>query len=76
MAKAKGKVTFLEDICKGCGLCVAACPVKIITLNGKKLNKRGYHPASVEEMDKCIGCANCATMCPDCVITVEKTMEE
>ncbi len=72
MAKIKGTVTFQEDICKGCGLCVSVCPTKIIFLNTDKINAKGYHPATVEEMDKCIGCANCATMCPDVVITVER----
>jgi 2-oxoglutarate ferredoxin oxidoreductase subunit delta len=66
------KVTFDEALCKGCGLCVMACPKKIITLAGDKLNAKGYHPACVADMEKCIGCAFCATMCPDCVITVEK----
>ena len=66
------KVTFDEAQCKGCGLCVTACPKKIVALAGDKLNAKGYHPACVEDMDKCIGCAFCATMCPDCVITVEK----
>jgi 2-oxoglutarate ferredoxin oxidoreductase subunit delta len=69
---AKGKVSFNVDICKGCGLCVLACPVKIVEMDTTMINKKGYHPASVKEMDKCIGCANCATMCPDCVITVER----
>ncbi|QQY79341.1 2-oxoglutarate ferredoxin oxidoreductase subunit delta [Keratinibaculum paraultunense] len=72
MAKAKGKVTFNEDVCKGCGLCVSVCPMNIITLDKNKLNAKGYHPATVVDMDKCIGCANCATMCPDVVITVER----
>ena len=72
MAKAKGKVTFQEDICKGCGLCVSVCPTKIISLDKSKINAKGYHPATVTEIDKCIGCANCATMCPDVVITVER----
>ncbi len=72
MAKAKGKVTFNEDICKGCGLCVSVCPMNIISLDKDKLNAKGYHPATIVEMDKCIGCANCATMCPDVVITVER----
>ena len=65
------KVTFDKDLWKGCGLCVTACPKKIVALSDD-LNKRGYHPAEVVEQDKCIGCAFCATMCPDCVITVEK----
>lgn len=64
-------VIFNENLCKGCGLCVNACPKKIITLTDK-LNAKGYHPAGVTEQEKCISCAFCATMCPDCVITVEK----
>jgi len=70
---AKGKVTFNEDICKGCELCTTACPVKIIAMDKTRINRKGYHPAAVKEMDKCIGCANCAMICPDCVITVERT---
>lgn len=67
------KVIFREDRCKGCGLCIGACPMKIISFSDK-LNVRGYHPAVVTEdkMSKCIGCASCGKMCPDCVITVEK----
>lgn len=66
------KVTFNEDLCKGCGLCVNVCPKKIIALDHDKLNKKGYHPAGVTDMSKCIACAMCATMCPDVVIKVEK----
>ncbi|MBE6607201.1 MAG: 4Fe-4S dicluster domain-containing protein [Ruminococcaceae bacterium] len=66
------KVTFNIELCKGCGLCVGACPKKIVKLDSEKINAKGYHPATVTEAEKCIGCAFCATMCPDCVITVEK----
>ena len=66
------KVTFLTDVCKGCGLCVTACPKKIIRLATEKLNKKGHSPAEITDQEKCIACAFCATMCPDCVITVEK----
>ena len=66
------KVTFNVELCKGCGLCVTACPKKIVKLDSDKLNAKGYHPATVTETEKCIGCAFCATMCPDCIITVEK----
>jgi 2-oxoglutarate ferredoxin oxidoreductase subunit delta len=67
------RVTFKEDRCKGCGLCIDVCPMKIIGFSDS-LNEKGYHPAKVteENMSKCIGCASCGKMCPDCVITVEK----
>lgn len=66
------KVTFKTELCKGCGLCVLACPKKIVFLDKGILNAKGYHPATVTELDKCIACAMCATMCPDVVITVER----
>jgi 2-oxoglutarate ferredoxin oxidoreductase subunit delta len=69
---AKGKVMFNEDRCKGCELCVVACPTKIIKMNRDKINKKGYNPAYVFDMDSCIACGNCAIMCPDSVITVER----
>ena len=69
---ATGSVTFRQDWCKGCGLCVEVCPKKIIFLYESITNRKGYHPATVKDMDQCIGCANCARMCPDSIITVER----
>jgi len=69
---AKGKVTFNEDICKGCELCVSVCPKKIISLNTEKINSKGYNPAYVTDQELCIACGNCAIMCPDSVIKVER----
>lgn len=66
------RVTISQDTCKGCGLCITACPMKIINLSQDKLNAKGYHPAEVIDMDKCKGCALCALMCPDVAIKVEK----
>jgi 2-oxoglutarate ferredoxin oxidoreductase subunit delta len=68
------KVIFNEDLCKGCELCVNACPKKIIEMDLGKINTKGYHPATIkpENMDKCIACGFCAMMCPDVVITVIK----
>lgn len=66
------KVTFDESRCKGCELCVPVCPKNIVKMAVDRINDKGYHPATVVDMDKCIGCAFCAMMCPDVVIEVEK----
>ena len=66
------KVTINQDRCKGCGLCVEACPKKILVIDENTVNSKGYSPAAMTDQSKCIACAFCARMCPDCVITVEK----
>ena len=66
------KVTFKTDFCKGCGLCVNACPKGCLAIATDRTNNNGYSPAVMTAEEQCIGCAFCATMCPDCIITVEK----
>jgi len=63
-------ITINEELCKGCGLCIDACPKRILG-PGKGLNGKGYHPASVTDAEKCIECGSCAIMCPDVAITLE-----
>lgn len=69
---AKGTVTIHEDVCKGCGLCVHACPKGVLAMSKDKLNQKGYNPAEVVNAEDCIGCAMCAVMCPDVAIKVER----
>lgn len=66
------KITFKEDLCKGCGLCVEACPKGLLSLTADRINAKGYNYAVIGNESSCIGCAFCATMCPDSVIKVEK----
>ena len=66
------KLTFRTDRCKGCGLCVRACPKGLIAIATEKINQKGHHPAELTDAEKCVGCASCAIMCPDCVIEVER----
>jgi 2-oxoglutarate ferredoxin oxidoreductase subunit delta len=63
------------DLCKGCELCVNACPQKILGMT-TKINKHGYFYAEVAEQMRCIGCRLCCITCPDVAIEmhVEGTM--
>ncbi|MHC4758774.1 MAG: 4Fe-4S dicluster domain-containing protein [Planctomycetota bacterium] len=63
-----GKIEINTERCKGCGLCVTACPKGCIFMSAGS-NKMGYFPAdSVNE--NCTGCAMCALICPDACIKV------
>src|SRR5512136_943422 len=64
----KGKVIFDIETCKGCELCIKACPQESLELS-PKINAQGYHYAVLVK-DNCTGCTNCALVCPDAVITV------
>ena len=65
----KGTVVIDAERCKGCGLCIAACPQDVLAFSGN-LNKSGYDVAHMENPDACIGCAFCAMTCPDVAIEV------
>jgi 2-oxoglutarate ferredoxin oxidoreductase subunit delta len=65
---ARGTVLFDIETCKGCELCIEACPQESIELSSR-INTQGYHYAVLVK-DNCTGCTNCALVCPDAVITV------
>ncbi len=69
MAKVKGVIVVDIETCKGCSVCIPACPTDVIAL-AKEVNGKGYHFAFMENPDVCTGCTNCAVVCPDGVITV------
>lgn len=46
--------------CYGCGVCSAACPKKIISID---LNKDGFYEPSVVFIEKCIDCGICLDVC-------------
>lgn len=63
-------VVIDKERCKGCGLCINACPKKILDF-AEEVNDKGYHFATIQE-EKCIGCAFCGQMCPEVAIEVFK----
>lgn len=66
------KVIIAADACKGCGLCVRACPKNILAFKEGTINLQGVSPVYCIDMEACIGCANCARMCPHVCIEVER----
>lgn len=58
-----------EERCKGCEVCVGACPTEVIGM-AREVNSKGYHFAQMVNAEACTGCMNCAIVCPDGVITV------
>lgn len=67
----KGKIRIKKELCKGCGLCIEACPKGSIFIS-KKINEKSYFPAEFdkENEEECTGCGLCAVMCPEAVIEV------
>ena len=76
MSKMKGAIVVNTDRCKGCQLCIVACPKDVIALAQKKVNVHGYPYTESARPDDCIGCAACATVCPDgCIAVYRKKVE-
>lgn len=65
-----GKVVIDKELCKGCRLCVEACPHKLIVI-ANRINSKSYHPAEfVDPKGVCTGCTLCALTCPEVAIEV------
>ncbi|NLI72410.1 MAG: 4Fe-4S binding protein [Bacteroidales bacterium] len=75
MAKLKGAVIIDTERCKGCNLCVVACPQDVLMLHSEA-NVKGYNYAYMENPDDCTGCSTCALVCPDACITVYRVKVE
>lgn len=75
MGKIKGAIIVDTERCKGCSLCVVACPTHTIALTTNEVNRRGYMYCQ-DVADNCIGCAACATVCPDGCIEVYRLKTE
>ncbi len=65
-------LTFEQNRCKGCELCVSVCPKHILALDTTATNAKGYFVAICTDEKLCIGCASCAKICPDSIITIKK----
>jgi 2-oxoglutarate ferredoxin oxidoreductase subunit delta len=69
MAKYRGAVIVDTERCKGCDLCVVACPTDVLSMS-KEANTKGYNFSHMANFEACTGCSTCANVCPDACITV------
>ena len=58
-------INIIAERCKGCNICAALCPQKVLELDtlGKIQEK---------DNDACIACGQCELRCPDYAIYVTK----
>lgn len=64
-------ITVESESCKGCGLCVWACPKKIMVISDVS-NRSGQYVALCQSPEDCIGCKSCGIICPDGAISITK----
>ena len=74
--KILGAIVVDTERCKGCALCVEACPHDVIALAEKKVNVHGYRYVEPAHAEACVGCTSWAIVCPDGCITVYRKKEE
>ena len=62
-APPRGSVRINRNECKGCGLCIEACPPKCLQFE-EDLSAYGVHPAMYMGI-RCTGCGICFYCCPE-----------
>jgi len=74
----RSSVTVDSEFCKGCSLCVVACPQKNLKLSDS-LNRNGYHPVEFHyhgEKGDCTACGICYWVCPDFAIAEVRRLKQ
>ncbi len=59
----RGDVQIVAHLCKGCCLCIAACPPGVL-FQSDFLNRHGYYAISYRGSG-CTGCGVCFYVCPE-----------
>ena len=59
---SRGTVTIDVERCKGCELCIPACPPSVLQMSRQR-NELGV--AYPELIPGCTGCGACLLVCPD-----------
>lgn len=65
---AHEKLTINPAWCKGCGICIAFCPKKVLSLENDKVK--------AHDIESCVQCGACEMRCPDFAIHVGRKKNE
>jgi Indolepyruvate ferredoxin oxidoreductase, alpha and beta subunits len=57
------KLSIDTRLCKGCGICAAYCPKKVIAMTDKG-------KARIDNEEACIYCGLCEMRCPDFAVEI------
>jgi len=68
----RGALVIAQDRCKGCELCIPACPPGVLSMS-TAVNEIGYRYPLLAP--GCTGCTACAQICPDFVFEVYRLNE-
>jgi len=70
MATRPGWIPVVDDTrCTGCGWCVAACDLHLLSLEVVA----GRKTSTLHDAQACTGCSDCALRCPFHVITMRRS---
>lgn len=64
---SRGTLTIAIEACKGCELCITACPPGVLAMSSG-VNEMGYRYPILHQ--GCTGCTACQMVCPDYVFDV------
>ena len=71
----RGRVTVVEERCKGCEFCISYCSRGVLVMS-KKFNRKGYHYPEALEPEKCVNCHFCEVICPEFAIFSEEISDQ
>lgn len=55
-----------QELCNGCGICVAICPQDVLRMD------EGINKAVIRYPDDCVACWSCELFCPvSCIVVSE-----
>jgi len=69
--KKSARIQINQTWCKGCYICLEACPKKVFEKSLEVVEK-GFNPVVVAHPEQCTHCLQCEMLCPDLAIQVAK----